>query len=362
MANLKTKLCGIELESPFILGSGPAGFDAESLAACYHAGCGAVVTKSISIDGFVNTSQHMIFNGKDSLLNNEGGSDMPLKQWVDVEIPQAKALGVKVLIASVYGYGSLEETLIVSKQCEKAGADMLEIVSGYSEPGDLAELISAVKEVVDIPVIAKVNGNWKNTDDVALACEKAGADAITAIDSIGPTYRVDIKTGKPLIGGDGYGYLTGANILPIALRFVHDIALKSEKDIIGLGGVTSAETAMEMLMAGGNACGVCSLAIIKGPKIFESLNKKLSDLMDEYGYEDIQSLSRLSLKKEKLEQKSVEDFKFDEGKCIHCNLCIRACAYRARRFKGQSMTVDSKQCRICGLCFGVCPKDAISIR
>ena len=361
MADLKTTLAGVTLDTPFVLGSGPAGFDAEALAACARAGAGAVVTKSISIGGFVNDTRHMIYNGPGSLLNNEGGSDMPMQRWLDTELPKAKDLGVKTLIASVYGYGTLEEALTVSAACEKAGADMLEIVSGYSEPGDLIAFISAVKKEVKLPVIAKVNGNWKNTDDIAAACAKAGADAITAIDSIGPTYRVDVTTGRPLLGGNAYGYMTGVPILPIALRFVHDIAQKSDKDIIGLGGVTSAETALEMLMAGAAAAGVCTAAILNGPRIFEKLCQGLSTLMDKYGYPDIPSVSGLALRSEKLPNRNVSDFRFDEAACTHCNRCVTACAYRARRFEDGKPLVDENACRVCGLCVGVCPTKAITL-
>jgi dihydroorotate dehydrogenase (fumarate) len=361
MANIKTKFCGVELDSPFILASGPAGWDAESLAECAKAGAGAVVTKSIAIHGFVNDTRHMMYNGPNSLLNNEGGSDMPLKRWVEYEIPKAKDRGIKTLIASVFGYGTLEEALTVSAACEKAGADMLELVSGYAEPGALVELISAVKREAAIPVIAKVNGNWKNTDDIASACDKAGADGITAIDSIGPVYRVDIASGRPLMGGDGYAYLTGLPILPIALRFVHDIALKSKKDIIGIGGVGSAESALEMLMAGASVCGVCTAAILKGPKIFTELKEKLSKLMDRYGYPDIPSVSGLSLRTEGLPNRTAQDFRFNGALCTHCNRCVTACAYRARSFRDNQALINPETCRVCGLCIGVCAQGAISL-
>lgn len=361
MADLKTTLCGVPLDSPFVLGSGPAGWDAVSLAACAKAGAGAVVTKSIAIDGFVNDSRHMIYNGPNSLLNNEGGSDMPMKRWVEYEIPKAKDMGVKTLIASVYGYGTLEEALTVAAACEKAGADMLEVVSGYSEAGELVEFISAVKREVKLPVIAKVNGNWKNTGEIAYACTQAGADAITAIDSIGPIYRVDISTGRPLMGGSSFGYLTGAPILPIALRFVHDIAERSDKDIIGLGGVTSAETAMEMLMAGATSCGVCSAAILRGQNVFTELKEKLSALMDKYGYPDIASVSGKALRSEKLPNRTPADFRFDEAACTHCNRCVTVCAYRARSFANGMAVVNGETCRVCGLCVGACAPKAISL-
>jgi dihydroorotate dehydrogenase (fumarate) len=354
-------LCGIELDSPFVLGSGPAGWDAESLAACAKAGAGAVVTKSIAVNGFVNESRHMMYNGPASLINNEGGSDMPLKRWTDYEIPRAKERGVKTLIASVYGYGSLDEALTVSAACEKAGADMLELVSGYAEAGDLARLISAVKKEVALPVIAKVNGNWKDTSAIATACAEAGADAITAIDSIGPVYRVDIAQGRPLMGGNSYGYLTGAPIFPVALRFVHDIALRSDKDIIGLGGVSSAETALEMLMAGAAVVGVCTAAILRGPGVFTELADGLSRLMDRYGYAAVSTVSRRALRAEKPASRVPADFRFDEAACTHCNRCVTACAYRARSFEGTRPRIDGNACRVCGLCIGVCAAKAISL-
>lgn len=362
MANLNTTLCGKVLDTPFVLGSGPCGWDAEALAACSKAGCGAVVTKSITINGAINTTRHMISNGNMSLLNNEGGSDMPMSRWKDYEIKRAKDLGVKCLIASVYGFGGLDDTLEIAAVAQESGADMIELVNGYSEPADLVELLSAVKSNVKIPVIAKVNANWKNTEDIAIACKKAGADGITAIDSIGPVYRVNIADGRPLIGGNGFGYMTGAPILPISLRYVHEIATQTDIDLIGLGGVTNPEAALEMLMAGATAVGVCTAAIVKGPQVFQALTEGLVKLMDAYGYCDIPSVSRLSLRREHLVEISTKDFSFDLERCTHCNRCVTGCSYRARSFDTQGMMlVDSDRCRVCGLCFGLCPRQAISI-
>lgn len=362
MANLKTTLCGLEMDSPFVMGSGPCGWDADALIACSKAGAGAVVTKSVKHVGFVNTTQHMVSNGLNSLLNNEGGSDLDLKQWVEYEIPKAKDAGVKNLIGSVCGYGTMEETLDIATQLEAAGSDMLEVVGDYHDPKDLVDLVGGIKKVVKIPVIAKVNGNWTDTEAVAKYCEQAGADAITAIDSIGPCFRVDIATGRPLIGGKSVGYLTGAPILPVALRYVHDISNYVKSDLIGLGGVTTAEAALEMLMAGANAVGVCTLPIVQGPGAFTKLCNDLNKLMDKYGYEDIASVSGLCNRTEPLPERSTADFHFDAEKCTKCGRCVKACAYRARTLdENGNMNVDSEACRICGLCFGMCPTKAITI-
>jgi dihydroorotate dehydrogenase/NAD-dependent dihydropyrimidine dehydrogenase PreA subunit len=288
---------------------------------------------------------------------------MPMARWRDYEIKKAKDLGVKTLIASINGYGNIDDTVTIAQMAQDAGADMLELVGDYFEAGDLVDLLSAVRKVARIPIIVKVNGNWNDTELVAQSCDRAGADAITAIDSIGPTFRVDIATGRPLLGGKGYGYMTGAPILPIALRYVHDIAKSTKKDLIGLGGVTTPESAMEMLMAGATAVGVCSAAIIRGPEIFRELTEGLNKLMDRYGYPDIPSVSGVTLKTEGLKDITTGDFVYEADRCVHCNRCITGCAYRARSFdeKG-NMHVDSDVCRRCGLCFGLCPKHAIYVK
>jgi dihydroorotate dehydrogenase (fumarate) len=303
----------------------------------------------------------MAYNGPDSMVNNEKGSDVSMDRWLYYDIPKAKDIGVKTLIVSIYVYGPLEDIFSLAVACEKAGADMLELVTGYFDPGGLVGFIRSLKQEVKLPVIAKVNGNWKNTDDIAAACSEAGADAIAAIDSIGPVYRVNIATGRPLLGGSGYGNLTGRPILPIALRFVHDIAKKSDKDIIGLGGISSAETAMEMLMAGAAACGVCTAAILRGPKVFTELCTRLSTLMDTCGYPDIPSLSRKSLRTGESPNLTVDNFQFNSNACTHCNRCVQVCAYRARSFRKDAPIVDRAACRVCGLCVGVCPAKAITL-
>lgn len=361
MSELTTDLCGITLQSPFILGSGPAGFDAEDLFKNYKAGAGAVVTKSISVNGCKNRTRHMVLNRGDSLINNEGGSDMPMGWWLDSEIPKAKELGVKVLIGSVYGNGSLADTVMVAGEIERAGVDMIEIVTDYHDPADFVEKIMAVKRKVQLPVIAKVNSNWNNTEEIAEACVRSGADAVTAIDSVGPVYRIDTENECPLIGGNGYGYMTGAPIFPIAMRYVHDISGKTGKPVIGTGGITSGRDAYEMLLGGASCLGVCTYPIIHGPEAFARLCKELSEIMDTHGCRDMKMLKEKAVKIAEKSVREVTDVEFDEAKCSRCGICITACPYRARKLNGNMMTVDREKCRKCGLCAGVCPSGAVKM-
>ena len=198
MADIRTTLCGIEIDSPFVLASGPVGFSAEGLIAAANAGCGAVTTKTISYNGVVNTTRHMVTPGSNMLINNEGGSDMTLDYWLK-EIPMAKAGGVKCLIASVGGI-DVDACIDIGRQVAAAGADILEVVVDYHNPGSLVSTIREIKAALDLPILVKVNANWKNTTEMAELCAVTGADGITAIDSMGPTPRLHLATGRPHLG------------------------------------------------------------------------------------------------------------------------------------------------------------------
>jgi dihydroorotate dehydrogenase (fumarate) len=303
----------------------------------------------------------MVSPGANTLINNEGGSDQPLEFWLR-EIPKAKSGGVKVLIASINGDNSMGGLVEIALKLEQAGADIIEFVDDYHNADNLVEKVKLLKGVLHIPMLVKVNGNWKNTAEEAKLCIEAGADGITAIDSIGPTYRVNLATGKPILGGKGYGYLTGSPILPIALRYVHDIAEKVDTFIVGTGGITKGSEALEMLLVGATACGVCTLPIIHGPSVFKKLNKELSDAMDKYGYKNIKETSRKTITAGLQDEVSLNKFQFDAEKCTHCNRCVTACTYGARRMTEMDSVVDAERCRICGLCFSVCSVKAITLK
>ena len=361
MADLTTNLCGVKLESPFILGSGPLSYSAEGLIEAAKAGAGAVVTKTIQKDAAINPVPHMWKAGTNTLINSELWADYDAERWIQEEIPKAKQGGVKVLIANVGG--PTEEAAILAKRAEAAGADILEVGCGYLAPGDFYTRVQAIRQEVTIPLLVKVNANWNNTPEIALQFIEAGASGITAIDSIGPALRINIHTGQSYLGGEnGYGWITGEAILPFAMRIVHDIAKHTDRDILGLGGITRATDAMEMLMAGASACGICTAPILRGLQIFTKLNKELSKLMDDLGYASIGAVARKSLGAvPQPEEYRPEKFKFDAEKCSYCGLCQTVCCYNARTIVGKENIVDATRCRACGLCFSACPKGALYI-
>ena len=289
-ADISTKLCGVKLQSPFILSSGPLSYSAEGLIKAHQAGAGAVVTKTIRLKAAVNSVGHISKINKDSLINCEKWADSEADLWFKREIPMTKEAGA-VVIASVH---ASPETEALVEDCEKAGADFIELVS-YTED-TLLPMLEATKKRVSIPVICKMSGNWPDPVGTAKKCLEAGADAISAIDSIGPTLKINIKEARPeMFSNNGYGWLSGGAIRPIALRIVSEIARNGCNNLIGIGGVTCAEDAIEYLMIGAGAIGVCSIAILRGIEEFTKLCNSTSVLLAELGYHSISAVKGVAL-------------------------------------------------------------------
>lgn len=362
---IEIEFCKRKLQSPFILTSGPLCYSAEGMIKGYQAGAGAVVTKTIRLSPAVNPIGHIARFGQNSLINAEKWADIPFEQWCEVEIPRTVASGATV-IASV-GH-TLKEAKAIVGEVEKAGSHMIELVSYREET--LLPMLDFTKAHVSIPVICKLSGNWDDPIESAKKCIEHGADGICAIDSIGPVLKIDIRKARPVMfGNDGYGWLTGEAIRPIALRIVAEIAMRfpDYKNIYGSGGIMSAENALEYVMAGAMGTGICSAGILKGVEFIRQLNHQLIKMLDVLGYPDIQSAYRAALSNfPGTERIRHYDFHFEpykadgSPKCIQCKRCEQVCCYDARKLDFPQMQVDSKRCRDCGMCVDICPTGALT--
>ncbi len=293
--DLKTDLFGIILKSPLILGSGPLSYNAQGMISAYKAGAGAVVTKTIRDQAAINPYPHMAISGRNTMINAEKWSDISAEMWVEQEIPKAKEAGV-VVIASI-GH-TTGEVMNWAAAVDGAGADMIELVSYRQEM--VVPMVRKAKELTS-----------------ALAALDQGADGVTAMDSIGPVLRIDIRSGRPLLGSEkGHGWLTGSAIKPIILRYVAEVAGQTDKPIIGIGGVVTAEDVVEMLMAGAAAVGLCTAAILKGVAYLTRLNREIKKLLIELKYESPASLCGAALSN--LCRQEVHDrftFRFNQRSC-----------------------------------------------
>ena len=364
-AAIDIDFCGYNLQSPFILSSGPLCYGSEGMIKGHKAGCGAVVTKTIRLGAAINPVHHMGAVNGDSLINCEKWADSDRLQWYEKEIPETVAAGA-IVIGSV-GH-TLAEAKAIVEDVEKAGAHMIEVVS-YTED-TLLPMLDYAKSHVNIPVICKLSGNWPDTVATARKCLEHGADGLCAIDSIGPTLKIDINHARPeMMSADGYGWMTGGVMRPISMRINYEIA-RNHPELMNLyasGGVIKAEDAIEYFMAGAMGAGICTAGILKGVEYVEKLCYDLSKKLKELGYNSIREVNRAAHPNfPKKEFVADLDFKFqaykEDGtkKCINCKKCETVCCYDARKVEFPEMKLDTSKCRNCGLCLNVCPTGALT--
>ena len=357
--NLTTTIFGIEMQSPIIVGSGPLSYGAEGMIRLHEAGAGAVVTKTIRDEPARNPYPHISETDKNFLINAEKWTDISGAEWIDREIPEAKKAGVVVVASIGHTPDEIEHWLVPA---DEAGADFFEIVS--YRPETIKPMAELAKRLTDKPVVVKISPNWTDATATARELLEMGVDGITAMDSIGPVLSIDIESARPQVAGKrGFGWLSGAGIKPITMRYVAEIADSTDKPVIGLGGVMKADDAVEMLMAGASAVGVCTALILKGVDYIKTLNEGIVKRLEELGYASLQEVRGAALPnlyEEEVFRKF--EFYYDKQLCIACNRCVVVCPYEARSLdlETKEMGLDTYRCRYCGLCTSVCPTDALT--
>jgi dihydroorotate dehydrogenase (fumarate) len=148
------------------------------------------------------------------------------------------------------------------------------------------------------------------------------------------------------------------------LRYVAEIAQLTEKPIVGIGGVMNAEDAVEMLMAGASAVGICTAPILRGTGFITKLKDNFSNLAEELGYDSPAQITRAALGNlYPAEVTEKISFSFDPNLCTACNRCVQVCPYGARTMpEDRTMELDEELCRCCGLCVTVCNPEALTIK
>ena len=357
MADLSVDLLGHSLPNPFVLASGPLTWNAEAIQAAFAAGAAAAVTKTIRPQATVNPVPHIADPGRGSLLNTEGWSDFTGEEWLQRELPALRDRDGGVLIASL-GH-TPEEVAELAGPVAAAGPDLLELVSYRAE--DAAPMVAVAKEKADLPVLIKVTANWPNLLDVVDACLQAGADGVTAIDSIGPTLRIDVEMGEPVLGS--FAWLSGQAILPISLRVVAEICQRYGVPVVGTGGVGKAEDAVEMVMAGATAVGVHSTPLLRGLGWFDKTLAGLDRWLERHDHGRLAVLRGVALPHLQAPMAHTPlAFAFDKDSCTRCGRCVTVCAYGARELTAEGeMLLNEELCRSCGLCVEVCAPGSLEV-
>jgi len=300
---LGVTLCGVRMPNPTVLASGILGLSQEVFDRLAHLGIGAVTTKSCSLQPRVGWHNPTIVNWGHGLINAVGLSNPGVEVMVD-EIRTAKLAlkkhGVPIIASifanTIFDFGTLtryiseaEPDLIeVNISCPNIDTQHEEMFSSNAYVS--AQVTRMVKRHARCPVIIKLAPNVDSIAAVAKEVVNAGADAICAINSLGPGIILDIDTARPILA-NRTGGVSGPAIRPIAVRCVYDIckALKgTPAQVIGTGGVTDARDAIEMILVGATCVGIGSAIYHHGFNVFNDISTGIQEYMGRHGYHSLE--------------------------------------------------------------------------
>ncbi|MCR4406409.1 MAG: dihydroorotate dehydrogenase [Anaerolineae bacterium] len=294
--DLRVDLCRVRLPNPLVLASGILGTSAQLLERVARCGAGAVTTKSCGPVPRTGHPNPTVIDWGHGLINAVGLPNPGVEAEVEI-IAVARELlaplGVP-LIASIFA-DTVAGFAAVAERISAARPDLIEInISCPNVAAELgrpfaldavsaAQVTAAVRAATELPIIVKLSPNVTDIVAIARAVEGAGADAIAAINTLGPGMVIDVESGRPILA-NRVGGVSGPAIRPIAVRCVYDICTAVNVPVVGIGGVSCGRDAVEMLMAGATAVGVGSAVYRGGPEVFGRIRDELAEWMSAHGY------------------------------------------------------------------------------
>ncbi|MBQ8658272.1 MAG: dihydroorotate dehydrogenase [Clostridia bacterium] len=297
MANLSVNLCGIQLKNPVIAASGTFGFGREYNELYDIGTIGGVSTKGLTLEPRLGNPTPRIAESRGVILNAVGLQNPGVEHFISYDLDWLKSTGTAV-IANVAG-----KTLDDYKNiCAKLDGlvDMVElniscpnVRSGGMAFGIKPETVEEVTRYAksglkNTPLMVKLSPNVESIATNALAAQKGGADCVSLINTL-TGMAIDIERRKPIIANNTGG-VSGAGVKPIAVRMVYEVAQAVEIPVVGMGGITCAEDAIEFLMAGATAVQV-GTANFTDPYAMPKIVKGLNDWCDKHGVESVSELT-----------------------------------------------------------------------
>ena len=295
---MSVELCGITLDNPVIPASGTFGFGYE-FAELYDINIlGTFSFKGTTKDARFGNPTPRIAETPNGMINAVGLQNPGVEKVISEELPKLKKCFDKPVMANVSGF-SVEDYVYTCEKldkCEQVG--WLEVnvscpnvhgggMSFGTSPEAAAEVVRAVKAVTTKPVIVKLSPNVTDIVSIAKACEEAGADGISLINTL-LGMRIDLRTRKPVIANKMGGF-SGPAIFPVAVRMVYQVAHAVNIPVVGMGGVSSAEDVIEMMLAGASAVEVGAANLVD-PYACRDIINDLPRAMQKYGIENLSDI------------------------------------------------------------------------
>ena len=302
MVDIKTSLCGITLDNPVIPASGTFGYGYE-FAELYDINClGSFSFKGTTLEPRFGNPTPRIAECPDGMINAVGLQNPGVDAVIAEELPKLAQVFHKPVMANVSGF-SVDDYVETVRRFEADEAAKAQI--GWFEvniscpnvhgggmafgtcPDAAAQVTAAVRKVTDKPLLIKLSPNVTDITEIARACEAAGADGISLINTL-LGMRINLKTGKPVIANKMGGF-SGHAILPVALRMVYQVYDAVKIPVVGMGGVSTAEEVIEMMMAGASAVEIGAANLIN-PFAAKEIIEELPEVMDKYNIKKLSDI------------------------------------------------------------------------
>ena len=298
MDRLSVSLCGIELANPIIPASGTFGYGHEFSQFYDLDLLGTFSMKGTTLSPRFGNPTPRIAEAPAGMLNAVGLQNPGLDTVIAEELPRLKMVFHKPIMANVSGFSVEEYTQVCARFDAEPQVGWLEVniscpnvhgggMSFGTDPKAAAEVTRAVKAVTTKPVIVKLSPNVTDIVSIAKACEDAGADGLSLINTL-LSLRIDLKTRRPILANTTGG-LSGPAVFPLALRMVWQVSQAVKIPVIGLGGISSAEDAAEMMLAGATAVQV-GAANLRDPFACPRIIEALPAVLDRMGAENIREI------------------------------------------------------------------------
>ena len=298
MGRLSVNLCGEELDNPVIPASGTFGYGYE-FAELYNINClGTFSFKGTTKEPRFGNPTPRIAECTAGMINAVGLQNPGVDKVISEELPRLKKCFNKKVMANVSGFSVDEYAYTCERLDSQEQVGWLEVnvscpnvhgggMSFGTDPKAAAQVTKAVKAVTKKPVIIKLSPNVTDIVSIAKACEDAGADGISLINTM-LGMRIDLRTRKPIIANKMGGF-SGPAIFPVALRMVYQVAGAVKIPVVGMGGVSSAEDVVEMMLAGASAVEVGAANLVN-PYVCRDIIRELPAVMEKYKVENLKDI------------------------------------------------------------------------
>lgn len=298
MVNMKVNLSGVELDNPIIPASGTFGFGYE-FAELYDINIlGSLSFKGTTLEPRFGNPTPRIAETRSGMINSVGLQNPGVDKVISEELPKLRACFNKPIMANISGFSIDEYRTCCEKINKEDQVEFIEVnvscpnvhnggMSFGTSPESAAEVTRAVKAVTDKPVFIKLSPNVTDIVSIAKACEEAGADGISLINTL-LGMKIDLKTRKPVIANKMGGF-SGDAIFPVAVRMVYQVYEAVNIPIIGMGGVSRAEDVIELMLAGATAVEVGAANLVE-PYACKNIIEDLPRVMEKYGINNLKDI------------------------------------------------------------------------